>query len=77
MNEILAYYQKICDGSVTVGKWIKKWYSYIVNGLENGSFIFNPKKAKEAIGFIENFCRHHEGALAPHLIKLELWQKAL
>lgn len=77
MNEILAYYQKICDGSVTVGKWIKKWYSYIVNGLENGSFIFNPKKAKAAIGFIENFCRHHEGALAPHLIKLELWQKAL
>lgn len=77
MNEILAYYQKICDGSVTVGKWIKKWYSYIVNGLENGSFSFNPKKAKAAIGFIENFCRHHEGALAPHLIKLELWQKAL
>ena len=77
MNEILAYYQKICDGSVTVGKWIKKWYSYIVNGLENGSFSFNAKKAKAAIGFIENFCRHHEGALAPHLIKLELWQKAL
>lgn len=77
MNEILAYYQKICDGSVTVGKWIRKWYSYIVNGLENGSFSFNPKKAKAAIGFIENFCRHHEGALAPHLIKLELWQKAL
>lgn len=77
MNEILAYYQKICDGSVTVGKWIKKWYSYIVNGLENGSFSFNAKKAKAAIGFIENFCRHHEGALAPHLIKLEHWQKAL
>ncbi|MCO7109592.1 terminase large subunit [Gemmiger formicilis] len=26
---------------------------------------------------MENFCRHHEGALAPQLIVLELWQKAL
>lgn len=77
MNEILAYYQKICDGSIVVGKWIRKWYAYIVNGLENGLFFFNAKKAKSAILFIENFCRHHEGALAPQLIKLELWQKAL
>lgn len=77
MNEILAYYQAICDGSVIVGKWIKKWYSYIVNGLEQGLFFFNAKKAKTAIGFIEHFCRHHEGALAPQLIRLELWQKAL
>lgn len=77
MNEILAYYQAICDGSIVVGKWIRKWYTYIVNGLENGSFFFNPKKAKAAIGFIEHFCRHHEGSLAPNLIKLELWQKAM
>lgn len=77
MNEIYAYYQRIMDGSEEVGAWIKKWYQYIINGLENGSFFFSPKKAKAAIGFIENFCRHHEGALAPNLIKLELWQKAL
>lgn len=77
MNEIYAYYQAICDGSVVVGKWIKKWYAHIVNGLEKGAFFFNAKKAKTAIGFIENFCRHHEGELAPNLIKLELWQKAL
>lgn len=77
MNEIFAYYQAICDGSVVVGKWIRKWYEYIVNGLEKGSFFFSAKKAKAAIGFIEGFCRHHEGALAPNLIKLELWQKAL
>lgn len=30
----------------------------------------------KAVNFIERFCRHHEGALAPQLIKLELWQKA-
>ena len=30
-----------------------------------------------AIRFIQTFCRHHEGALAPGRIKLELWQKAM
>lgn len=77
MNEILSYYQAICNGSVSVSKWIRKWYTYIVQGLEHGLFVFSPNKANAAIGFIEKFCRHHEGALAPRLIKLELWQKAL
>ena len=77
MNEILAYYQAIQDGTVLVGRWIKLFYQYIVNGLEKGSFFFSPKKAKVAIKFIEAFCRHHEGELAPQLIKLELWQRAL
>ena len=74
---ILAYYQAICDGSVCVGKWIRIWYEMIVKGLEAGEYFYNPKKANLAISFIERFCRHHEGALAPQLIKLELWQKAL
>lgn len=77
MNEILAYYQAIEDGSEVVGRWVRQWYKYIVNGLEQGLFFFSPKKAKAAIRFIEAFCRHHEGALAPNLIKLELWQRAL
>lgn len=77
MNEILAYYQAIQDGTVLVGRWVKLFYQYIVNGLEKGSFFFSPKKAKVAIRFIEAFCRHHEGELAPQLIKLELWQRAL
>lgn len=77
MNEILAYYQAITDGTEVVGIWIRKWYQYIINGLEKGSFFFSAKKANAAIGFIENFCRHHEGELGGQLIKLELWQKAL
>ena len=77
MNEILAYYQAIQDGTVLAGRWVKLFYQYIVNGLEKGSFFFSPKKAKVAIKFIEAFCRHHEGELAPQLIKLELWQRAL
>lgn len=79
MNEnfILAYYQAIQNGDVTVGTWIKKWYEYLVKGLENKLFFFDQKKANRAIKFIQNHCRHHEGALAPNLITLELWQKAL
>lgn len=75
-NYIDTYYQQIKDGSVIVGEWIKALYTMIEKGLENGSFFYEPKKAHAAIKFIESFCRHHEGALAPNLIKLELWQKA-
>ena len=74
---ILTYYQAISDGTETVGHWIREWYQYIVTGLQEKRFYLDRKKASKAIRFCENFCRHHEGPLAPQLIKLELWQKAL
>ena len=76
-NYILTYYQQICDGSVTVGAWIRKWYEYVVHGLEMKRFFFDQKKAARAIAFIQQYCRHHEGPLAPQLITMEVWQKAL
>lgn len=76
MNYIYEYYQKIQDGTENVGKWIRLWYECVVRGLEKKSFFFNPKRANAAIVFVENFCRHHEGELAPQKIRLELWQKA-
>ena len=76
-NYILEYYQAITDGSVTVGHWIREWYSMIISGLQEKRFFFNQKKANLAIRFIQTFCRHHEGALAPGQIRLELWQKAM
>lgn len=75
-NYILEYYQGIKDGSETVGKYIRQWYEYLVKGLKKKSFYFDQKKANRAIKFIETFCHHHEGELAPNLIELELWQKA-
>ena len=75
-NYILEYYQAIKDGSVIVGEYIRLWYEYIMKGLKDKSFYFNQKKANKAIRFIEAFCHHHEGDLAPQLIRLELWQKA-
>lgn len=76
-NYIYEYYQHIVDGSIVVGRWIRLWYEYIVRGLEKQSFFYSHKKANKAIKFIENFVHHHEGMLAPQLLKLELWQKAI
>ena len=75
-DPILAYYQRIKDGRETVGRWIRLFYEYIIKGLENKLFFYDARKAERAIAFIEGFCRHHEGALAPGLIRLELQQKA-
>ena len=76
-NYIFQYYQKIQDGSISVGKWIGLLFSYIVKGLEEKEFTFNQKKANNAISWIEEHCFHVEGVLAPGNLKLELWQKAL
>lgn len=76
-NYIYAYYQAIQNGEECVGRWIRLLYEIIIKGLEQKLFFYSPKKANAAILFVENFCRHHEGPLAPQLIKLELWQKAL
>lgn len=75
-NAIYEYYQRINDGSIIAGKWIHLWYDYVVQGLEKKQFFFDQKAANHVIEFVEKYCRHHEGALAPNLIKLELWQKA-
>ena len=75
-NAILTYYQKIQDGSITVGKWIQMLYETIIDGLESKRWFFNQRRANAAIGFIEKYCHHYKGALAPDRIKLSLWQKA-
>ena len=75
-NPIYTYYQQIQDGTVNVGKWVRLIYERIIQGLESGLYFYSHKKTKAAILFIENFCHHHEGHLAPGRVKLELWQKA-
>lgn len=76
-NYIYEYYQCIQNGNVVVGKWVRLVYQYIIEGLSNKLFFYDQKKVTRAITFIENYCRHHEGALAPQHFKLELWQKAI
>ena len=76
-NYIYDYYQRIKTGEIVVGSWIMLIYSKIIEGLENKLFFFDQKKADKAIRWIEEHCHHTEGPLAPGLIKLELWQKAM
>ena len=76
MNYIVQYHQGIKDGSVIAGKWIRLLYDLIVNRIESGEYIYDEKKADKAIRFIEKFCRHNKGKLAPNTIKLSLWEKA-
>jgi phage terminase large subunit-like protein len=43
----------------------------------NSEWEYNPAKAKHAIEFIENYCRHSKGKMGGKPFILELWQKAL
>ena len=76
-NYILAYYQRICEGAENVGKWIRMLYELIIHGIEDGTYIFDQKKANRVVTFFEKFVRHNKGKLAPSVIKLELWEKAM
>lgn len=75
-NYILEYWQKIKEGSEVVGRWIFLLYELIVTRIDDGTYIFDQKKANRAIKFVETFCRHNKGKLAPRVLKLELWEKA-
>lgn len=76
-NWILKYYQRIEDGSETVGKWIRLLYEKIIQDLEDKVYFYDQKKADRAVRFIEGFCHHSKGKLSPRLVTLEPWQKAL
>lgn len=73
MKYLELYKEQIKEGKAVVGKWIQLNIEYIENGLKEGRFFYNDKKADEAIVFIERFCHHVEGKTS--LIKLEPWQK--
>ena len=75
-NYIYSYYQQIQNGKIIVGEYIKQIYSYIIQGLESKSFLFDKAKADNAISWIENHCYHLEGKKATTPLSLELWQKA-
>lgn len=75
VNYIVEYYDKIERGKIIAGKWIKKIYKILVDGIKSGEWDFDAKKANKAIQFIENFCHHSKGR--NDLFKLELWQKAI
>lgn len=76
MNYIYAYYQGIKNGSIIVGKWIKLLYEKILDGIEDGTYLYSQERVDNCINFIEKYCHHNKGVLAPGRLKLDLWQKA-
>lgn len=74
VNYITAYNRQIKSGKIIAGKWVKRIYAYLAEGLRKRSFYYDAEKTQLAIDFIERFCHHSEGR--SDLLKLELWQKA-
>lgn len=82
-NYIFQYYDAIrrikdgekVEGVRAAGKYIHAIFKILTDGIKSGVYLYDGKKAKKAIRFIENFCHHSEGRA--DLLKLELWQKAV
>ena len=75
-NAITAYWEEIQTGGVVVGKWIRQLYDVIIRGLAEKRWFYDDRLAQNALGFIERYCHHYKGALAPRRLKLSLWQRA-
>ena len=75
-SAILQYWNEIDSGGVNVGKWIRLLYEVIIQGIAEKRWFYDHKLADNAVRFIERYCHHYKGKLAPKRIKLSLWQKA-
>ena len=75
-NAIREYWSEIQSGGVVVGKWIRLLYDVILQGIGEGRWFYDDRLAQNAIRFIERFCHHYKGVMAPRRIKLDLWQRA-
>ena len=75
-NAITEYWNEIQTGGVVVGKWIRQLYKVITEGITEGRWSYDDHLARNAIGFIERYCHHYKGKLAPRRLKLDLWERA-
>ena len=73
---ILQYWNEIQTGAINAGKWIRMLYDVILQGLTEHKWFYSRERAENAIGFIERYCHHYKGKLAPKRIKLSLWERA-
>ena len=75
-NAILTYWAAIQSGDEIVGQWIRLLYEVILQGLSDKRWFYDHQRAAGALGFIERFCHHYKGKLAPGRIRLSLWERA-
>ena len=74
-SAILQYWNEIQTGGINAGKWIRLLCDVILQGLSEHKWFWSQKLADNALGFIERFCHHYKGKLAPKRIKLSLWER--
>ena len=74
-SAILQYWNEIITGGINVGKWIRMLCEVILQGLSEHKWFWSQKLADNAIRFIERYCHHYKGKLAPQRIKLSLWER--
>ena len=75
-SAILAYWNEIQTGGVNVGKWIRLLYEVILQGLSEGRWFYDDRLGMNAVRYIERFCHHYKGRLAPRRIRLSLWERS-
>ena len=75
-NAITEYWNEIRTGGVVVGKWIRMLYDVLMQGISENRWFYDDSLAQNAVGFIERFCHHYKGQLAPRRIRLDLWERA-
>ncbi|NLM43360.1 MAG: terminase large subunit [Clostridiales bacterium] len=77
-NYILQYWDEIQSGNILVSKKIYNTYKKVVHDIHNPErWHYDDVRAKHAIYFIEEYCRHSQGEMGGQKIVLELWQKAM
>ena len=75
-SAILAYWNEIDTGGVNVGQWVRLLYEVIIQGLTEKKWFYDRHLADNAVRFIERYCHHYKGKLAPRRIRLSLWERA-
>lgn len=76
-SAILQYWNEIITGGINAGKWIRLLFEVILQGLTDHRWFWSQKLADNALNFIERYCHHYKGRLAPKRIKLSLWERAV
>lgn len=74
-SAILQYWNEIVTGGINAGKWIRMLCDVILQGLSEHKWFWSQQLADNALNFIERFCHHYKGKLAPQRIKLSLWER--
>lgn len=77
-NYILEYWNDIQTDKVAVSKKLYKTYKKVVQDIENpGRWHYDDLRAKHAVYFIEEYCRHSQGEMGGQKIILETWERAM